>query len=259
MLLVSISYMLISLLISFAAQGGIYQKSGTTVDASTASDGYLRIMQEPTSEKLKLRISCGKYTLTYDLNSNGEYEAFPLQLGNGKYKIQVLAQVSGRKYRPVSSISFKVSLSDAANPYRHPNQYVNYNAETLAVKEAQTLCNGLATDDDKFKAIYQYIVSNYQYDYDLANAVHSKEIASGYVPVLDGVFESRKGICFDLAALTACMLRSQGIPAQLVIGYADRTYHAWNEVLLQGQWVRCDPTSDICQINVSTYSTESMY
>jgi transglutaminase/protease-like cytokinesis protein 3 len=43
------------------------------------------------------------------------------------------------------------------------------------------------------------------------------------------------------------MLRSTGIPAKLVKGYANYNpgvYHAWNEVYLDGQWHVIDTTLD---------------
>ena len=44
---------------------------------------------------------------------------------------------------------------------------------------------------------------------------------------MDKVLAEKKGICFDYASLMAAMLRSQGIPTKLVIGYAGDAYHAW--------------------------------
>ena len=50
---------------------------------------------------------------------------------------------------------------------------------------------------------------------------------------------SKKGICFDYSAVMAAMLRSQGIPCKLVIGYAGKIYHAWIDVYIQGVgWVK---------------------
>ena len=40
-------------------------------------------------------------------------------------------------------------------------------------------------------------------------------------------FPPEKGICFDYAALMTAMLRSQGIPTKLEIGYSGEVYHAW--------------------------------
>jgi len=73
--------------------------------------------------------------------------------------------------------------------------------------------------------------------------------------VLDTVLEKKSGICFDYAALMTGMLRSQGIPCKLVVGYAGTAYHAWISVWTQEHgwvdgaiyfdgsvWQRMDPT-----------------
>ena len=64
-----------------------------------------------------------------------------------------------------------------------------------------------------------------------------------------------KGICFDYAALMVGMLRSQGVPCKLVVGYAGKEYHAWVSVWTEesgwvdgaiffdgSTWQRMDPT-----------------
>ena len=38
---------------------------------------------------------------------------------------------------------------------------------------------------------------------------------------------SGTGICLDYSAVMASMLRSQGIPTRLEVGYAGTAYHAW--------------------------------
>ncbi|MBP5745533.1 MAG: transglutaminase domain-containing protein, partial [Lachnospiraceae bacterium] len=60
------------------------------------------------------------------------------------------------------------------------------------------------------------------YDYDKAENVEST-----YIPDVDNILNIKKGICFDYASLMASMLRSQGIPTRLEIGYAGDAYHAW--------------------------------
>ena len=66
---------------------------------------------------------------------------------------------------------------------------------------------------------------------------------------------TKKGICFDYASLMAGMLRSQGVPCKLVVGYAGTAYHAWisvwsaetgwvdGAIYFDGSvWQRMDPT-----------------
>ena len=71
--------------------------------------------------------------------------------------------------------------------------------------------------------------------------------------------ESGKGICFDYASLMAGLLRSQGIPTKLVVGYSGTAYHAWISVYLDeagwvdniiefdgSSWSLMDPTLAAC-------------
>jgi transglutaminase-like putative cysteine protease len=53
---------------------------------------------------------------------------------------------------------------------------------------------------------------------------------AGYVPDVDAVLASGKGICFDFAALMTAMLRSLGIPTRLVVGFVGDVKHAWIDV-----------------------------
>ena len=114
---------------------------------------------------------------------------------------------------------------------RARNQYISYTESS----KAAGLCEGLQTQREKFRAIYSFCSRRIIYNYLLALSP-SKEHRTN----VDLVLVKRKGICLDYAALMACMLRSQGIPTQVVIGYTDGVYHAWNKVFLDGKWYRCD-------------------
>jgi len=97
------------------------------------------------------------------------------------------------------------------------------------------------TELEKVEAIYKFVIESLEYDTKKAT-----EVQPGYLPSVDTVVDSKKGICFDYAAVLAAMLRSQGIPAKLVMGYVkhpdspDPVYHAWNEFYLKdkGGWFK---------------------
>ena len=62
------------------------------------------------------------------------------------------------------------------------------------------------------------------------------------------------------AALAACMLRVQGIPTRLMVGYAGRMNHAWNMVLINGEEVLYDPTIELNAVESGqTYTVERYY
>ena len=233
----------------------VASKGGTEIDYSHAEDGYIMIRQKAGNKRYKLRIEKDAQTYTYDLNSNGAWEVFPLQLGTGSYAVKVFKQASGNKYSSVSSQKIKVSAFNDENAcFLCPNQYVSYDEKSELVRISQELCAEITDDADKVRAIRDWIKSNVNYDYVLALTV-----PSGYLPELDNVISKKMGICFDYASLAAAMLRVQGVPTKLVIGYADSSYHSWNEVYVNGQWMRLDITAQVTNMNVKSYTTERIY
>jgi len=234
----------------------VFSKNGAVIDYGNASQGYVMVRySKESSKRLKVRVSLDDKNLDYDLNRRGEYEVFPLQMGNGKYRIQVFQE--GKKkgqFAQVASTTVNVKLDDPDLPFLYPNQYVNYTAASKAVALSYELCEGLTDDKEKIKAIYTFCTRRIAYHHIRANSAKK-----GYLPDLDAVLAERKAICFDYAALMACMLRVQGIPTQLVIGYADKTYHAWNNVKLDGKWYRYDPTFAAVGNKAEKYTEERRY
>lgn len=216
------------------------QASGTTVfsngsaviDASNASQGYVMVKYSGGTSRIKVRISKGT-EYTYDLNTAGNYEVFPLTEGSGTYTIKVFQQVQGTSYAQVMSQTVTANIADSQSPFLYPNQFCNFNANSAVVAKAAELTGGISDPLAKVQAVYRYVIDHISYDYQKAASVQS-----GYLPVPDAALASGKGICFDYAAVMTSMLRSQDIPTKLVIGYTGGTYHAWVSVYLTGQgWV----------------------
>lgn len=227
------------------------------VDYSHTDDGY--VMVKWKSEKSSKIIKCLIYgpgvnkqedAWQYDCEP-GQWEVFPLSNGSGKYKLTVYEQLSGDRYATVLTETLNVSITDEFAPFLRPNQYVNYqdNAEKALTKAAE-LVNKNADVFTNIDAVYHYVVDNFTYDREKA-----KTVQSGYVPVLNDVMDAQTGICFDYASLMTAMLRSQGYPCKLVVGYAGTAYHAWvsvwseetgwidGAIFFDGEtWQRMDPT-----------------
>lgn len=215
----------------------IYSKGGTEINYGNSSEGYIMVKRKAGKKRLKLKITQGSDTYQYDLNNEGRYEVFPLQLGNGTYKIQLYEQIKGTSYSTLQKKSIDVKLSSKNVPFLYPNQYVMYDETSACVAKSYELCANLTTDKEKFETIYEYVSTKITYHY-----IRAMSVKAGYLPDIDDVLKEKMGICFDYAAVMACMLRVQGIPTQLAIGRADKVYHAWNLVYQDGEWVRYDPT-----------------
>lgn len=226
----------------------VQSNAQATIDYSNTGDGYVMVKATSTGgQRLKVQVAA-QTTYTYDIQS-GSWTTFPLSDGNGTYKVTVFQNVSGTKYATVLSASFSVSLKDEFEPFLRPNQYVNYENAPNTVAKAQEIA-GSAAPLQKVAKIYDYVIQNMTYD-----SAKAKSVQSGYLPVLDTVLASKKGICFDYASLMTGMLRSQGVPCKLVVGYAGTAYHAWVSVWTQEtgwidgaiffdgtSWQRMDPT-----------------
>lgn len=216
------------------SSGQVYEKGGTKIDYSTAAQGYVRISNTTAKKRLKVQIVKNNSTYNYDLKNGGKVEIFPLQLGEGSYKLRVLGNTTGNKYTPLAEKTIDVKLASAFAPFLHPNQYVMYGNDWAVVKKTAQIVQGKKTDQEKIAAIYEYIVKNIKYDYEKA-----KTVQPGYLPNVDQTLASGKGICFDYAALLTAMLRSQGIASRMIIGTVSPKdiNHAWNEIYTEDGWV----------------------
>ena len=211
------------------------KNSSATIDYSNARDGYVMVCWTAGSAKLKVQVKGPSgTTYTYNLRSDGQYDTFPLSDGSGSYSVNVFKNISGTQYSSVLGATVSAQLTDEFAPFIRPNQYVNYTENSAVVKQAAAECQGLTENLDKVGKIYEYVVNNLTYD-----TAKAKNVQSGYLPDVDAVMAAKTGICFDYAALMAAMLRSQGVPVKLVVGYTSRgEYHAWINVWSEeGGWV----------------------
>ena len=253
---VVISYAVLTGALWPVASGTFLQvNSELTLDASNAVNGYVMARTGPSGSAYKLRVTKDGMQLMYDLYANGQYDTFPLQLGSGNYTFELFRNVGGSKYAQAGAITIQAQLINENSAFLLPNQYVNYNQYSQAVQISEELCANLTTDAEKLDAVRRYITSTCVYDTNKA-----KSVAPGTLPSIDYLLQNHMGICQDIAATVACMLRVQGIPTQLVIGYANQYYHAWNNVLIDGQYRLVDVTAELnAAYSGVTYTTERFY
>lgn len=199
-----------------------YGNDVASIDASNSAEGYVTARYFGSNNKVKLMITGPDgNTYRYDLNTK-EYTAFPLTAGNGTYSLGIYENISGDSYTTAMKVDINVTLNDEFRPYLYPSQYVAFDENCLIVEKAQELAFPADNDLDVVSNIYNYVIKNISYDHDKAAAP-----PTGYISSVDDTLESGKGICLDYAAVMTGMLRSQGIPTRLEVGYAKEAYHAW--------------------------------
>lgn len=124
--------------------------------------------------------------------------------------------------------------------------------ETLAL--AEELTAGYDNPFDKSIAVRNYLRENIEYNDQIQAPPENMD------PVHHTLFVSQEGYCVFYASAMAVMLRSQGVPARLVSGFAEGTFHedsnlyrikasnahTWVEVFFPSYgWIQFEPTASI--------------
>ncbi|RAV00574.1 transglutaminase domain-containing protein [Paenibacillus sp. YN15] len=106
---------------------------------------------------------------------------------------------------------------------------------------------GKETDEDKARALYQWVGTRVKYDWDKVRLYEEKRIWKEQTP--EDTFLTRAGVCIDYSRLYAAMARSVGLDVKVVTGLGSdgrggTGSHAWNEVYLSEKqtWVPLDST-----------------
>lgn len=208
--------------------------SSIEIDVSNISQGYLMARYVGNGAKVKFFIETpDQVRYTYDLPASQSYAALPLTAGNGTYTLDVREHVEGDLYSNLYMDTIDVSIDNEFSPFLYPNQYTWFAQDSQTVSKASDLIRGVKNGLEAVGAVYDFVITNISYDEEKARTVES-----GYLPDVDETLESGKGICFDYAALMTAMLRSQGIPTKLEIGYSGEVYHAWISTWLKEKgWV----------------------
>ncbi len=209
------------------------------------SNGYHAQFQIPSNLK------DGDYKLSFYFKENGEklfwsyYDDINLRQHNSKlYFLQ----------SPVFANNYRMHLS---NSLVTPSNYMQTRLSTVdnykkMKKLALSITQGATSDYQKALMIHDWVASNIYYDMD---AIYSGKY--GNVNAVT-TLNNKKSVCQGYAELVDELLKANGIPARLGVGYAlglteanqqwkdvpNKSNHAWNEAYVDGRWIIMDVTWD---------------
>lgn len=227
--------------------------AGVCIDDTSKNIGLVRVGYKGAStEKVKVLISKDGNQYFYPLQPDGIMVGFPLQMGNGDYKVSVLSNVGSNRYAYLKTSNINIQLTNPNAVYLNSIQTISWSPTSAATIKNRSLI-GLETDYTKRITLgYNFIVQNIRYDF-----AKISSLTPDYIPIPDQTLLVLKGICYDYASLFAAMKRSEGVPMKLVKGYSTLVegYHAWNEVYINGKWIVVDTTVDAAFYNAkATFS-----
>ncbi len=111
--------------------------------------------------------------------------------------------------------------------------------DTQTEELADEICAGCESDEEKARAFYDWIVSNFEYDHDCYPLIQYFDVRK--------TLRTKQGICYDFSHLFAAFCRSQNIPCYVIDGMPyDRSKenHTWNRVYFNDAWWDVDLTND---------------
>ena len=219
-----------------------------------------------SGQKIKLTIDSKTYAAT---TSSAGYVKFKTSVDIGKYKVSV--KFDGNNYYLKSSISKSINVKltklidgvNEKNTIHYLSSYLksSYNCQVGDSKirsVVNSLTQGLTSDLDKAKAIFNYVRDNLEY--------------SGYYDTRYGALgtlDVKKGNCVDLAHLLVAMYRTANLKSRYVHGtcHFKSGYigHVWAQVLVGNTWICADASNNINSFgkiknwDTNSYSLHSRY
>lgn len=158
----------------------------------------------------------------------GEYEV--------TFNIPEPEQEEGPKYYYLSVLSLKHEVEDIDDKRDLLPSRGTESDDPVIIDKAEEITEGLDSEREKAKAIYEYVAKNIDYDVEKFD----DDVFNPDDNAID-TLESGKGICQDYTFLTTALLRSVDIESRYIEGHAGAR-HAWVEAKVDGEWIELDPT-----------------
>lgn len=162
----------------------------------------------------------GSYGLqTYKSNDDINYDYEFYNITGLKYTAKQIFKNKKNLYQIKLYPSYRETKEQTEYVYQKVYEVLNSHSELENYSDAQ-----------KYSWIYDYIISNVDYDYSF-----SKQ--SAYTAL-----ENKSTICGGYSSLYYVFASELGLPCRIAYGTASGIYHAWNLVQLNDEWYCADAT-----------------
>ncbi len=205
-----------------------------TLSATAEEDYYLQV---------------GNVFNNYVSNRSATFDDFAINYVENEYECTTSDQlfyVLSHGYRPLLSIN--------TNAYKIYNQF-----KTIL----RSICDDRMSDLQKARAIFDWLVINVYYDYNVADGIVSQSSYKYNAFYIEGVLNG-SAVCDGLSKAYAVMCAIEGIDCVRVTGKlkdagAQDAGHAWNKIQLMGEWFLSDATWGNPAFGISSGSNVNYY
>ena len=217
-------------------KNGQYAEDYIEYDLSTADEGYIVI--KPLKDNIACVIDVDGKSYSY-LKLPKKKIVIPLAINSNNYRISLAKPYKDRHQYIIYSSPINNTYTE--DIFVMPNYVVNFSLNSSYRNMAISLKG--ANDEETILNVYKWVRENIEYDTEKKEKIQQNDTGfCDYIPNLDKIYNEKKGVCLDKAALATAFLRIDGIPAKLVFGDLNEEYHAWVEVMYEGNIIIVDPT-----------------
>lgn len=244
--LVSACLIFLNMNIAFAKDDGYIEKNGVSLlKPPSEVQGKVHIAGSTSKEKIKIMVKKDDSQTWYDVSlNNGDFDTeLWLVQGEGSYTVSIMVHEYDRKYSYGPAVT--VDNTEEVDRFSVPTKEVESDAPEI-VSVAEQITGDKKTDREKMRAIYDWVVKNINYDYQKYAKHLDKQYDSAYGAL--NTLKTKKGVCYDYAALTAALGRASGVRVKVVKGEGKagtfEGLHAWNEFYSseEKRWINMDTT-----------------
>jgi transglutaminase-like putative cysteine protease len=127
-----------------------------------------------------------------------------------------------------------------------PNPVADSAAEEM-YEDAKEILRSIINDDmteyEKVLAIYEWLINNVTYDYEVLDLLATEDWGNYNAFYLEGVFTDKQAVCDGIAKAFVVLCQIEGISSVRITGDVEGSGgHAWNKVKIDGQWYVVDAT-----------------
>ncbi|SFE14918.1 Transglutaminase-like superfamily protein [Paenibacillus catalpae] len=160
----------------------------------------------------------------------------------------VLEPVAGDMLTGRGPVLAEAVQAEFQNVLQRKYEIIDYNIPADIEQAALQITKDKSGEEEKARALYDWLGSRIAYDWDKADNYVDNGVWKEQTP--EETFETRKGVCIDVARLYAVMARASGLEVKVVTGTGldgngGSGPHAWNEVKIGGEngsWIPLDAT-----------------
>lgn len=157
----------------------------------------------------------------------------------------LLEPVAGDMLAGRGPVLAEAMQAEFQNILQRKYEVIDYAIPADIEQAAMQVVKDARTDEAKARALYAWLGTRIAYDWDKARNYEEQGIWQEQTP--QNTFDTRKGVCIDVARLYDMMARAVDVEVRVVTGLgADGKGgfgpHAWNEVRIEGKWLPLDAT-----------------